>query len=341
MILLALILVEEDKFEPKLPTPEIKPNVSWVYSMKKDWFYGAVEPHLDYHLFSLALGDFRILSLHERDFADHYSLEFSLGSLSYNFKADYTNWNDKEIKRLEGWKWFSYGSNLFFTWTEGMNFGDSTLYGGGIRYYHSFPNLFWGGWVNYLDTPDYGSIVQYRGFRVELGVERRCAGYIGDLGNIKVGKFRDRFPSVFFPLRDFYPRILNFYGTKINILDLKITAGRRYYYTKGRETLQWKKGISDFAIFGMEKKHLGFQFVYQTRGAVKEFGKAYHTGSIRFLCYRVSLTGYLTPLKYLSSGLSIWTENKFSPFVSIRNISWSPNKDLMEPLYYIGIHYVH
>lgn len=340
MIILFLILVEEDIFEPKLPAPIIEPKVSWVYSMDENWINIALAPDR-YHLSSAKIGNVRILSIKQKDFSEHYTLSSSIRSISYKLQLEYTNWDGKRITKANGWKWIYYKSNLFLSWMEGVNIEDSLLIGGGVRYYHAFPSFSVGCWINYLNTPDYGITLIHKGYRVEFGIVRRCVGYTGDWGDVKVGRFRDRFPTIFFPLKKAYPRYLEYYGAKINLFNLDIIVGRKNYYTKGIDTLQWEEGECYFTNARMELGHFGFSFSYQKKGLVKSFGNAYFRGRVDWLGYELSLRGFSKPMRYLSGGLSIWIENNLSPFISVRNISYSPSHELLSPVYYIGIHYAH
>ncbi len=340
MILLVLILVEEDIFKPKLPPPIIKPEVSWVYSMDENCINLALGYDF-YHLISAKVEDFRISSLKDRDYSEHYSLSSSISSISYKVLLEHTTWDQKKMTKAESWKWLYYKSNLLLTWVEGVNIEDSLFYGGGIRYYHSFPPLWVGCWLNHLNTPDYGVIITHKGYRIEFGMKRRYVGYTGDLGNIKIGRFRDRFPTVFFPIEKAYPKYLEFYGAEINLLNLTMTLGRRDFYTEGSDTLRWKEGECYFIDTRMEWNRFGFLFSYQNEGIVKNYGKAYLRGNVDWLGYELSLTGLSQPKKYLTCGVSLWLDNEFSPLIAVRNISYSSSLELLSPTYYIGIHYAY
>ncbi|MCK4420483.1 hypothetical protein KAW48_01700 [candidate division WOR-3 bacterium] len=340
MILLALIMVEEDIFEPELPLPEIKPTLAWIYRMDVNRIKVGVNRDR-YHLLSAKFGCFRICSIKERDFAEHYSLSSSVQSVSYRIHLDHQNWDRKRVTQVEGWKWIYYDSNLLLGWVDGVHYEDSLLWAWGVRYYSSFPSISVGGWMNYKDTPDFGVILQYSGFRIEYGKERRCAGYIGSLGDIKVGRFRDWFPTTFFPLKDQYPRVLAYYGARIHLSMLEITAGRRDYYISESDTLQWVEGNCYFSTIRMEGRRFGFLVTYQQEGIVKGYGSAYLSGNVGWLGYGFSLTGFSHPKRYTTGSISLWCETEISPFASIRNISYSREEDLLNPVYYIGVHCVY
>ncbi|MCK4226616.1 hypothetical protein KAX29_06975 [candidate division WOR-3 bacterium] len=340
MILFLLILVEEDIFKPELPTLMIKPEESWVYSMEEDWINLALSPEY-YHLLNVSIGNLRIQSVGDRDFAEHYSLLSSINSISYGLQVEHTIWDEKKVIQAEGFKWIYYRSNLILGWLEGANIEDSLIYSGGIRYYHSFPSLSLGGWVNYLDTPDYGIILTFKDYRIEVGLVRRCAGYIGNWGDIKVGRFRDRFPTVFFPIENACPKTIEYYGVSIHCFNLEISAGRRNYYTYGEDTLRWGEGECYFANLGMEWERFGLDLAYQDKGMVEKYGRAFLKGKLGFLGYKFSATGFSDPIRYLSGGIELWLDNKFSPFITARNISYNPSGELLNPSYYIGIRYVH
>ncbi len=340
MILIFLILVEEDIFEPELPIPGIEPNVSWVYSMEKNSLNLALGNNF-YHLLNVKTNKLKILSLKGRDFSEHYLLSSSLESISYNLTLEHTFWNDVKMTKVKGWKWLYSNSNLVIGWIEGIRVEDSLLYGGGFRCYHSFPSLSVGFWMSHLDIPDYGVIFALNYFRVELGMKKRCIGYIGDWGDVKIGRFKDRFPTVFFPLKRSYPRYLEYYGTNINLFNLNVKAGRRDYYTQGIDTLKWIEGECYFITLEMEYNLFGFSISYQNNGIVKGYGKAYLKGNVNWLDYELYITGFSDPIEYLTGGLSLKLSNKFSPFVAVRNLSYSSSNDLLSPVYFIGIHYVH
>ena len=339
MILILLILVEEDIFQPELPTIKIEPNVNWVYNIEKNYFDIALGSSF-YHLLNSKIGKLELYSLKNRDYSEHYYLQSKLSSISYNLSFEHTIWDNIKMTELEGWKWVYSNSNLIIGLIECIKVEDSLLYGGGIRYYHSFQGLTSGFWINHFNTPDYGLILAYKDYRIEFGKIDKNIGLIEDWGYLKMGKFRDRFPSIFFPLKEPYPRYIPYYGTKINLFNITMTAGKRNYHTYGADTLKWIKGECYFFNLQMEINRFGFSFSYKNNGIVKGYGMVYFKGSVGLLEYEISILGLSGPIDYFTGGFSLNMKNKFSPFITVRNLSYSTTDELLNPVYLIGIHYV-
>jgi hypothetical protein len=339
MLILLLLFVEEDIFNPILPSPEVDPEVEWFKKIEKNWINVALNREVDYNFVAFKFRELSLESLKKRDFADHYSLKASLKSLSYNLQSSYVEWDDVRFSKTTGWKWLSEDQSYFLGWFEVLGGEDSVTADLGVRFYQFFRPVFIGGWVNYKESLDYGLTMQVYGLRGEFGKERRCIGFVNDWGEIKIGKFRDRFPIVFYPLEDFFPKVGVFYGTRINALNFKITGGRKHFYAEGEDALIWREEKVYFANIQFEKERFGFQYFYQDKGLVREFGEIHANGGLGIIGSEVSLTGYLTPKKYITGGFSLWLRTKISPFFSLRNLSWAPEDNFWEPVYYLGIRY--
>jgi len=339
MLILILLFVEEDVFVPVLPNPEVKPEIEWFNKIERNWINLASNREIDYNYAAFKFCDLEFESLRERDFSDHYRLRASIKSLSYSLKTDYVYWDDIEFSKTTGWKWFLEEGGYLLSWFEAYSFRDSIIADVGMRFYQLLGPFFIGGWTNYRESLDYGLTVQFVGLRGELGKERRCVGLVNDLGEIKAGRFRERFPVVFYPVENLMPRVGVFHGARINFLDFKFDGGRRYIYAEGEDTLSWREGEAYFANIEFERKNFGFQYFCQDRGLIRRFGKVYATGRLGFFESKISLTGYLTPKKYITGGFSLWLTTKISPFVSLSNLSWAPNDNFREPVYYVGIRY--
>jgi len=339
MLVLFLLFVEEDVFTPELPSPEVKPEVEWFSKIERNWINMALNREVDYNYAALKFHGLNVESVSERDFADHYQLKASLKSLSYTLNSNYTKWDDFRFSKTTGSKWLLEEGRFLLAWFEAFSFQDSLAADVEVRFYQLVSPFFIGGWANYKESVDYGLIVQVSSLRGELGKERRCVGFVNDYGEIKMGRFRDRFPSVFYPIQSFIPRVRVFHGARINIFSFKIDGGRKYFYTEGEEILGWKKGEVYFANIEFDREKFGFQYFHQNKGAIREFGKIHASSDLGFIGSEVSLTGYRTPRKYLTGGFSLWLRTRISPFVSLRNLSWSPGDDFQGPVYYLGIRY--
>jgi hypothetical protein len=154
-----------------------------------------------------------------------------------------------------------------------------------------------------------------------------------------LGRFRDRFPTFFYPIENFFPKVIVFYGTRINIFDFNFIGGRKYLYAVGEDTLSWKEGKVYFADIHLEKEKFGFKYFYQNKGALREYGEIHLNCALGFIGSQVCLTGYLTPRKFITGGFSLYLRTKISPFFSIRNLSWAPESNFQKPVYYLGLRY--
>jgi hypothetical protein len=341
MLILFLLFVEEDIFRPVLPTPEIKPELEWFKNMEENWMHMALNRDLDYNFIAFKFRDLEFESLNNRDFAEHYSLRASLKSLSYNLQSSYTKWDDIRFSETKGWKWVAEDGSFLLTWFDAFSSQDSLTVDVGLRFYQLVSPFFFGGWLDYKESLDYGLIVQIVGLRGEIGKQTGCIGWVSECGEIKIGKFRERFPIVFYPLERFSPRVGDFYGARINMFNLKITGGKKYSYTEENAgMLEWIENEVYFANIEFDKERFGFQYFYQNKGMFTKFGEIHAKSSLGFLDSEVSLTGYLTPRKYLTGGFSLWLKTSFSPFFSLKNLSWAPAaENFQDPVYYIGIRY--
>ncbi len=339
MLIFLLILVEEDIFNPILPPPEVEPEVEWFKKIENNWINVALNKEVDYNFVAFKFRELALESLNKRDFTDHYSLKASLQSLSYNLRSSYVEWDDIRFSKTTGWKWFSEDQSYFLGWFEAFHCQDSVTADLGVRFYQLFRPFFIGGWANYKESLDYGLIMQVYGLRGEFGKERKCVGFVNDWGEIKVGRFRDRFPAVFYPIEDFFPRVRVFYGAKINTFSFRIIGGRKYFYAEGEDILSWREGKVYFANIEFEKEKFGFQYFYQNKGVLKEFGEIHLNGSLGIIGSQVCLTGFLTPKKFVTGGFSLWLRTTVSPFISLRNLSWAPEDNFQKPVYYLGIRY--
>lgn len=339
MLIFLLILVEEDLFNPVLPPPEIEPEVEWFRKIEKNWINVALNREIDYNLVAFKFRNLSLESLNERDFTDHYRIKASAKSLSYNLQTNYVEWDGIRFSKTSGWKWLAEEKSYFLGWFEAFSCQDSVAADFGARFYPLVRPFFLGGWINYKESLDYGLILQIRFLRGELGKERQCVGFVNDWGEIKAGKFRERFPIVFYPLESFFPKVGVFYGTRINLFDFKIIGGRKYFYAEGDDILHWVDGEVYFGNIQFEKENFGFQYFYQDKGMVRQFGEIHANGGLGIIGSQVCLTGYLTPRKYITGGFSLWFRSKFSPFFSIRNLSWAPENAFREPVYYLGVRY--
>jgi hypothetical protein len=339
MLILILLFVEEDVFVPVLPKPEVEPEIEWFRKIEKNWINLASNRKVDYNYAAFKFCDLEFESLRARDFSDNYHLKASIKSLSYSLTTDYIYWDDIDFSKTVGSKWFLEEGGYLLGWFEAYSLHDSIVADVGVRFYQLLGPFFIGGWTNYRERLDYGLAIQLAGFRGELGKERRCVGLVNDLGEIKAGRFRDRFPLVFYPVENFMPRVGIFHGARINFLDFKFDGGRKYIYAEGEDTLRWIKGEAYFANIEFERENFGFQYYCQDKGLVRKFGEAYAIGRLGFLESKISLTGYLTPKKYVTGGFSLWLTTKISPFVSLYNLSWVPDGDFRKPVYYVGIRY--
>jgi hypothetical protein len=339
MLILLLIFVEEDIFKPVLPAPDIEPEIEWFDQIEKNWINAALNVDIDYNFVAFRFKELTLESLNKRDFADHQQIKASLKSLSYNLETDYSEWNSVRFWKTKGWKWGSEDMSYFLGWFETFGNQDSVTYDLGARFYQLFKPVFVGGWVNYKETLDYGAILQISYLRGELGKERRCVGFVNDHGEIKVGRFRERFPLVFYPVQDFFPNVRVFYGTRINFFGFEFIGGRKYSYADGNDILNWKEGITYFGKIQFEKENFGFQYFYQNKGTVEQFGEIHANYVLGIIESEVSLVGYSTPKKYITGGFSLWLRGIFSPFVSVKNLSWASEETFMKPVYYLGIRY--
>jgi hypothetical protein len=339
MLILILLFVEEDVFVPVLPKPEVEPEIEWFRKIEKNWINLASNRKVDYNYAAFKFCDLEFESLRARDFSDNYHLKASIKSLSYSLTTDYIYWDDIDFSKTVGSKWFLEEGGYLLGWFEAYSLHDSIVADVGVRFYQLLGPFFIGGWTNYRERLDYGLAIQLAGFRGELGKERRCVGLVNDLGEIKAGRFRDRFPLVFYPVENFMPRVGIFHGARINFLDFKFDGGRKYIYAEGEDTLRWIKGEAYFANIEFERESFGFQYYWQDKGLIRRFGEAYAIGRLGFLEAKISLTGYLTPKKYVTGGFSLWLTTKISPFVSLYNLSWVPDDDFRKPVYYVGIRY--
>ncbi len=339
MLILLLILVEEDVFNPVLPPPEIEPEVKWFKNIEKNWINAALNRDVNYNFVAFKFRELSLESLNNRDFTDHYRIKASLKSLSYNLQSSYVEWDGFRFSKTTGWKWLSEDQSYFLGWFEVFAGEDSVAFDLEGRFYQFFNPFFIGGWANYKESIDYGLILQLYFLRGELGKERKCVGFVNDCGEIKFGRFRERFPVVFYPIEDFFPKVGVFYGTTIALFNFKIIGGRKYSYADGMDILTWREGKVYFANIQFEKENLSFQYFYQNKGMIREFGEIHANGGLGIIGGEVSLTGYLTPKKHITGGFSLWLRTNFSPFFSISNLSWSPEDIFLEPVYYLGIRY--
>ncbi len=339
MLILLLLFVEEDVFVPVLPSPKVEPEIEWFNKTEKDWINMALNRDVDYNYASLKFRDLRIESLNERDFADHYTLKASLKSHTYTLEGNYIEWNSLRYSEVKGWKWLLEEGRFLITSFEAFGFQDSLAADVEVRFYQLISPFFVGGWANYKESADYGFIIQVLGLRGEIGKERRCVGFVNDWGEFKAGRFRDRFPRVFYPIEEFVSRVRIFHGARINLFNFSIEGGRKYYFTVGEDSLSWRQGENYFVNIEFERKRFGFKYFYQDKGFIREFGEIHVNSQLSFLGFEVYLTGYLTPDKFLAGGFSLWSRTIISPFASLRNISWAPNGVFKEPVYYVGIRY--
>ena len=339
MLILVLLFVEEDIFVPVLPNPEVKPEIEWFNKVDRNWINLASNRRIEYNYAAVKFYDLEIESLRNRDFCDHYSLKASVKSLSYYLKTDYIYWKDIDFSKTEGWKWFSEEGGYLLGWFEAYSSHDSVTADFGVHFYQLLGPFYIGGWSNYMESLDYGLVVQLMGLRGEFGKGRRCVGLVNDLGEIKAGRFRERFPVVFYPMENSMPRVGVFHGARVNFLGFKFDGGRKYIYAEGEDTLSWLEGETYFANMEFERENFGVQYFCQDKGIIKRFGKIYAISRLGFFESKVSLTGYLTPRKYLTGGISLWLKTKVSPFVSFSNLSWVPDDDFLKPVYYVGIRY--
>jgi hypothetical protein len=343
MLIIFLLFVEEDVFRPVLPSPEIKPELEWFKNMEENWINMALNKDVNYNLVSFKFRDFEFESLNKRDFRDHYSLRASLKSPSYNLHSNYTKWDGIRFSETEGWKWISDEGSLLLTWFDAFSFQDSLTADVGLRFYQLVSPFFIGGWLDYKESLDFGLIVQIVDLRGELGKETGCVGWVNEYGEIKVGKFRERFPVAFYPLEGFAPRVRDFYGARINMFAFRITGGRKYFYEEENDgRFEWIEEEVYFANIEFDKERLGFQYFYQSKGLFTRFGEFHAISSLGLLGSEISLTGYITPRKYLTGGFSLWLKTRLSPFFSVRNLSWAPAEEkFKDPVYYLGIRYAY
>ncbi|MEO0293019.1 MAG: hypothetical protein ABIN61_02215 [candidate division WOR-3 bacterium] len=344
MLIIFLLFVEEDTFSPILPKPEIKPKIDWFREIEQIWVNMGIDRDLDYYIGNFKYRDLIFEIQKERDFAPHYSIEAFIKTLSFTFKSNYIEWNKIRSSKTNGWKWFGDDRSFLLLWLENMSFQDSTSTDGGFRFYQVTGPFYLGGWVSYRERIDYGVSLQFGFLRGELGKETMCINFVTEYGEIKGGKFRERFPMVYFPLEGFLTHVKSFYGVEINMLDLKIIGGRKYSYVDSyieeEKTLKWKEGESYFANIEFNREDLGIKCFYQNKGYFTGFGELYATTNLWLLGSQFSLTGYLTPKKYIRGGISLWLRAKFSPFISIKNLSWAKEVPFQDPICYIGIRYV-
>lgn len=339
MFILLLIFVEEDVFNPVLPPPEIEPDITWFKEIEKDWINMAFNRDVDYNFVAFKFREITLKSISHRDFVDHYSFKGSLKSLSYNLNAEYIKWDRIRFSKTSGWKWIEEDQSYSLGWFEAFSCQDSVSIDLGARFYQLFNPFFMGGWFNYRENLDYGLILQLYFLRGEFGRVRQCAGFVNEWGEIKVGKFRDRFPMIFFPVEEFFPKVGVFYGTRIHFFDLEIAGGKKYFYADGENSLSWKDGKVYFAHLQFEKENFGFEFFYQNKGMFRKFGEVHANSGLGIIGSEFCLTGYLTPKKYITGGVSLWLNTRLSPFVSLRNLSWAPEDKFLEPVYYVGLRY--
>ena len=339
MLIILLIFVEEDIFKPVLPAPNIEPEVEWFEKIEKNWINAALNKDIDYNFAAFKFKELTLESINNRDFADHRRIKASLKSLSYNLHTDYSEWNGIRFWKTTGWKWGSEDMSYFLGWFETFGSQDSVTFDLGARFYQLFEPLFIGGWVNYKESLDYGLILQIPYLRGEMGKERRCVGFVSDYAEIKVGRFRERFPLIFYPALDFFPKVKVFYGTSINLFGFEFIGGKKYSYADGKDTLTWKEGKVYFGNIQFNKENFGFHYFYQNKGMIRQFGEIKATYGLSIIGSEVSLVGYSTPRKYITGGFSLWLRTNFSPFLSVRNLSWSPEDAFLKPIYYLGIRY--
>ena len=339
MLILLLLFVEEDIFSPVLPPPEVEPKLEWFKEIEKNWINVGANRQTDYHIVSFKFRELFLESIKERDFTDHYHIQSSLKSLSYNLQTNYIEWDTISFSKISGWKWLSEDQSYFLGWFETYGNRDSITADLGARFYQSFNPFFIGGWVNYKESIDYGLIMQLSFLRGELGKERKCFGFVNEYGEIKFGRFRERFPMFFYPLEDFFPEVKGFLGTKINFSGFNIVGGKKYFYEEGNDTLSWREGEVYFVNLKYEKENLGFQYFYQNQGSLREYGECHVNLGWGIVGSRLSLTGYLTPKKFVTGGFALYLKTRVSPFFSLRNISWAPENEFLEPVYYVGIRY--
>jgi hypothetical protein len=222
MLIILLLFVEEDVFRPLLPSPEIKPELEWFKNMEENWINMALNRDAGYNFVAFKFRDLKFESLKERDFADHYLLNASLNSVSYNLQSSYTKWDGIRFSETRGWKWILDEGSFLLSWFDAFSFRDSLTADVGVRFYQLVSPFFIGGWLDYKESLDYGLIVQIVGLRGEVGKETGCVGWVNEYGEIKIGKFRERFPVVFYPLEGFTPRVKYFHGARINMFDFRI-----------------------------------------------------------------------------------------------------------------------
>jgi hypothetical protein len=339
MLIFLLILVEEDIFNPILPPPKVEPEVEWFKKLEKNWINVALNREIDYNFVAFKFRELTLESLNKRDFTNHYSLKASLQSLSYNLQTNYVEWDRSRYSNTTGWKWFSEDQSYFLGWFETFSSEDSVTADLGVRLYQFFEPFFIGGWANYKESLDYGLIMQIFYLRGELGKERKCVGFVNDWGEIKLGRFRDRFPTFFFPIENFFPKVIVFYGASINIFDFNFIGGRKYLYAVGEDTLSWEEGKVYFADIHLEKEKFGFKYFYQNKGVLREYGEIHLNSGLGIVGSQLCLTGYLTPRRFIAGGFSLYLRTKISPFFSIKNLSWAPESNFQKPVYYLGIRY--
>jgi hypothetical protein len=339
MLIFLLLFVEEDIFDPVLPPPEVEPELEWFKEREKNWINVGLNRKTDYNLVSFKFRELTFKSISERNFTDDYHIQASLRSLSYNLEASYIEWDTSRFSKTSGWKWLSEDQSYFLGWFETYGNGDSITADLGARFYQAFNPFFIGGWANYKESIDYGLIMQLYFLRGEFGKERKCIGFVNEYGEIKAGRFRNRFPMVFYPLEDFFPKVKVFYGTKINFFDFNIIGGKKYFYPVGNDTLSWIEEKVYFTSFRYEKENLGFQYFYQNKGSLREYGELHVDVDWGIVGSQLFLTGYLTPRKFVTGGFSLYLKTSISPFFSLRNLSWAPENNFREPVYYVGIRY--
>lgn len=339
MLLLALLMVEEDIFKPELPAPEVEPRTGYVGIISDNWINLGIN-HDYLHLISFKFSSLKLRSKHFNDFEEVYNLDARLDGYSYGLHLTHRVREKKLISELKMWKWFYYNSNLLTGWTEGIYNRDTIMYTGGIRFYHDFPTITVGGWSNYRKNFDAGVILQLKGFRLEFGKERKCGGFIHEQGSIKAGRFRDFYPFAMFPLEDIIPEILNFHGVKINTPVIELTSGRWYYYSSmENDKFVWEKGETYFALLKIHLKPLSLSVGHKTRGILKNFACIQLEDEIGWLGFNISAEGSYKPDRFVSGGLSIWLNRNISPFISVNNISYSPDIEMKYPDYYVGFHF--
>ncbi|MEJ2567260.1 MAG: hypothetical protein P8Z50_00035, partial [candidate division WOR-3 bacterium] len=305
MLIFLLLFVEENIFEPVLPPPEVEPELEWFKEIEKNWISVGLNRETDYNLVSFRFRELTLESISERNFTDDYHIEASLKSLSYNIEASYIEWDTIRFSKASGWKWLSEDQSYLIGWFETYVNRDSIAADLGARFYQAFNPFFIGGWTNYRESVDYGLIMQLYFLRGEFGKERRCLGFVSEYGEIKFGRFRERFPMIFYPLENFFPKVKVFYGTKINFFGFNIMGGKKYFYAEGSDTLSWKEGKVYFANFEYEKENFGFQYFYQNEGSLREYGELYMNLGWGIIGSRLYLNGYLTPRKFVTGGLSL------------------------------------